>query len=255
MAAGGCTLVNVFGVTGLQVAACHKGAQDAFAHIGLHGSDGAFIETSCRVKNHTLRCRAWLWVGLCRSIHIDALRHWSDNSLKHPIDHTDMKTSEAQFREPQAKGLRPAKAHACSGWSHNEVAVQTNLYSSYVGTKAVDEGDRAQVPAGGVSQSRTGAMGQQALLHHVQKDAQRRIECTLVALQVIAQPFGRRQHPLAHWQAGADVIGQVRCGLGHAPGVTRGADATAFAGEGDQKIVTAVIATYPRKPVGKVGLS
>jgi len=82
------------------VAACHKGAQDAFAHVGLYGSDGAFIQSSRRVKNHTLRrrCRAWLWVGLRTSIRIDGLRHWSGNSLKHPINHTHMKTSEAQFR-------------------------------------------------------------------------------------------------------------------------------------------------------------
>ncbi|MCW2314198.1 hypothetical protein [Rhodoferax antarcticus] len=31
---------HVFGVTGLNVAACHKGAQDAFAHEGSHCSDG-----------------------------------------------------------------------------------------------------------------------------------------------------------------------------------------------------------------------
>jgi len=47
------------------------------------------------------------------------------------------------------------------------------------------------------------------------------------------------------------VVGQVRCGLGHTPGVARWADAAALAGEGDQKVVTAVIATYPRKAVGK----
>jgi len=47
------------------------------------------------------------------------------------------------------------------------------------------------------------------------------------------------------------VVGQVRCGLGHAPGVARGADAAALAGEGDQKIVTAVVTADSRKAVGK----
>ena len=71
VAAGSCALDHVFSVTGLQVAACLKGAQDAFAHVGLHGSDGAFIKTSCCMKNHTLRCR--LRVDLRSSIRIDAL--------------------------------------------------------------------------------------------------------------------------------------------------------------------------------------
>ena len=180
-----------------------------------------------------------------------------------------MKTSEAQFREPQAKGQSPAKqakrsfvslrrkdearqsAHGCSGWNHNEIAVQTNLYSSYVGTKPVDESDRTQVQTGWVTLCRTGAMGLQTLLHHAQEDTQCPIECAFVALQVVAQTLGHRQHPLAHWQAGKDVIGQMRCGLGHSPGVARGADATALAGEGDKKAVPAIVATHPCKAVGK----
>jgi hypothetical protein len=43
----------------------------------------------------------------------------------------------------------------------------------------------------------------------------------------------------------------VRCGLGHAPGVAAGAGPAAFAGDGDQKVVTAVVATHPLKAVGK----
>jgi len=38
---------------------------------------------------------------------------------------------------------------------------------------------------------------------------------------------------------------------GHSPGVARGADATAFAGEGDKKVVPAIVATHPCKAVGK----
>ncbi len=40
-------------------------------------------------------------------------------------------------------------------------------------------------------------------------------------------------------------------GLGHAPGVARGADPTAFAGEGDQEVVAALIAPRPREAVGQ----
>ena len=131
------------------------------------------------------------------------------------INHTDVKTSEAQFREPQAKGRSLAKqakrsfvsrrrkgqarqsAHACSGWSHNKVAVQTNSDSSYVGTEAVNEGDRTQV------------------------------------------------------QAGENVVRQVRCGLGHSAHVARVADPTAFAGEGHQVVMPTVVTAGAPKAVGK----
>jgi len=161
--AGSCTLVNVFSVTGLNVAACQKGAQDALAHVGLHGIDGALIETNCSVKNHTLRCR----VGLCSSS-IDALRlrHWASNSLKHPIDDTDVKV---------------------------HIRVQA-------GAKAVDESDGAQLQVGRVSLCRTGAMALQTLLHHSKENTQRRIECALVALQAVAQPFGHLSS--THWRTG-----------------------------------------------------
>jgi len=54
------------------------------------------------------------------------------------------------------------------------------------GAKPVDEGDRTQVQTGRVTLCRTGAMGLQTLLHHAQEDTQRRIECALVTLQVVA---------------------------------------------------------------------
>jgi len=47
------------------------------------------------------------------------------------------------------------------------------------------------------------------------------------------------------------MVAQVRCGLGHAPRAARGADAAAFAGEGEKEVVPAVIATHPCKAVGK----
>ena len=50
VAAGSCALGHVFGVTGRNVAACDKGAQDAFAHIGPHCRDSTLIEPSRRMK-------------------------------------------------------------------------------------------------------------------------------------------------------------------------------------------------------------
>ncbi len=53
-AAAVCISGHVFGVTGLNVAACHEGAQDAFAHRGLHSADDLRIESSGRMKSHTV---------------------------------------------------------------------------------------------------------------------------------------------------------------------------------------------------------
>jgi len=83
---GRCTGGHVFGVMRIQVAACHKGAHDAFAHVGLNMAKDRVIESSGRKNDHTLRCR--LRVGLCSRI--DGLR-WPSKSLKHPINHTEVK--------------------------------------------------------------------------------------------------------------------------------------------------------------------
>jgi hypothetical protein len=47
------------------------------------------------------------------------------------------------------------------------------------------------------------------------------------------------------------MVGEVCRRLGHAPRVARGADAPAFAGEGDQEVVSAVVAAGTGKAVGK----
>jgi len=49
-----CISRHVFRVTGLNVAACHKGAQDAFAHVGLHLGSCRLIQSSRRMKSHTV---------------------------------------------------------------------------------------------------------------------------------------------------------------------------------------------------------
>ena len=86
------------------------------------------------------------------------------------------------------------------------------------------QGDRAQVQTVRVNLRSAGAMGVQTCAHYAQEDTQCRVERTLVALQVIAQAFADRQHPLVHWQAREYGVAQVRCSLCHAPGVARGAD-------------------------------
>ncbi len=59
---------HVFGVMRIQVPACDEGAQDAFAHVGLHFAKSGLVKSSGRVKSHTVWQR-----------------------LKHPIDHAHMK--------------------------------------------------------------------------------------------------------------------------------------------------------------------
>ena len=61
---------HVLGVMRFDVTACHKGPQDAFAHVGLHLGCCPLIESGRRVK----RDRLCIW-----------------QRLKHPIDHADMK--------------------------------------------------------------------------------------------------------------------------------------------------------------------
>jgi hypothetical protein len=47
------------------------------------------------------------------------------------------------------------------------------------------------------------------------------------------------------------VVGEVRRCLHHAPRVARGAHPPAFAGEGNQKVMPALVAAGARKAVGK----
>ena len=53
---------HVFGITCLNVAACHKGAQQAFAYVGLHLGNGGLVKSRRLVKPDARRigqgCRA-----------------------------------------------------------------------------------------------------------------------------------------------------------------------------------------------------
>ena len=119
------------------------------------------------------------------------------------------------------------------------------------GAEAVDKRHCADVQRHLVYLPRTEAVGLQALRDDPQENPQHHVEHWPVALHEVAQSLGHRQHPLAHRQAGKDVIRQVRRRLHHAPGVARGADATAFAGEGDEVVVAAIVAPGTSKAVRK----
>jgi hypothetical protein len=87
------------------------------------------------------------------------------------------------------------------------------------------------------------------------KNAQHHVEYRPVALHEVVQPFRNRQHPLAHRQAGEAVIRQVRCRLHHAPRVARGADTPAFAGIGDEVVVSTIVtrrAVLTTPPVNEI---
>ena len=47
------------------------------------------------------------------------------------------------------------------------------------------------------------------------------------------------------------MIRQLRSRLHHAPGIARGADASAFAGEGDEEVLSTIVTPRPGKAVGK----
>jgi hypothetical protein len=67
------------------------------------------------------------------------------------------------------------------------------------------------------------------LFHDAQENAQRQRLDRGIVLQVITQPLGNRQHPLADRQSRKDVVGQMGGGFNHSPRVASGTDTTALA--------------------------
>jgi hypothetical protein len=161
--------------------------------------------------------------GLCLGdgIRVDTTCRVEDDarlgSLKHPIDHADM-----------------------------EVHMLIEA-----GAETVDEGDCANVQRSPVYTCRTGAVGLQILCDHPQKNPQHHVEHCPITLHEVTQTLWHRQHPLAHRQAGKDVIRQVCRRLHHASHVARGAHTTALAGIGHKIVVPAVITPGAGKAVGK----
>ena len=88
-------------------------------------------------------------------------------------------------------------------------------------------------------------------LDHPQEDMQHGSDRSWLPFQIPAQPLGYGQHPLAHRQGWEDVIDPVGGGLGHAPGVARGADAAALAGEGHEEIVAALATACAGEAIGQ----
>jgi hypothetical protein len=119
------------------------------------------------------------------------------------------------------------------------------------GAESVNEGDGTDVQACLVHMGRTGAVGLQSLCDHPQKDAQHHAQHRSVALHEVPQPLGHGEHPLAHRQAGEDVVAQVCRRLHHPPRGARGADSPAFAGEGYKVVVPTVAAASAGKAMGK----
>jgi hypothetical protein len=112
---------------------------------------------------------------------------------------------------------------------------------------AVDEGHRAEACRG----AWTWTESTQVLLHRPQDQAQRSTLEIGIALQEVAQPPGHRQDPLAHRQRRQDVIGQMRRGRHHAPGVARWAPPPALARERDQEVVPTPPAPGPGEAMDK----
>jgi len=119
------------------------------------------------------------------------------------------------------------------------------------GAKAVDENDCANVQGRPVHLGRTGAVALQALRYDQQEDTQHHVQYRPVTLHVVAQPLRGGEHPLAHRQAGKNMIAEVCRRLHHAPGIARGADATAFAGIGDEVVVSTIVTPRLGKTVRK----
>lgn len=88
----------------------------------------------------------------------------------------------------------------------------------------MEEGHSADPGTG--ARRRAGAA--QGLLHDAQENAQRQRLDRRIVLQVITQPLGNRQHPLADRQPRKNVLGQMASGFDHSPGVASGTDTTTF---------------------------
>ena len=161
---------HLFGVSLLQQAPSDEGTQDAFLQGGLHLGHAIRIDCTGRVEDDT---RRW---GLNIGIGIDINVALAHHRLKHPIDHTNMEV---------------------------HMLVQA-------GAKAVDEGDCANVQGRIVYLRRPWAAGLQALRDDPQENTQHHVEHWPVALHEVAQALWHGQHPLAHRQAGEDVVREVR---------------------------------------------
>lgn len=147
--------------------------------------------------------------------------------------------AEVRLLETQTRGLLPKK-HPID---RDDMEVKVGVHQR---AKAVDEDDRADA-------CRAVAL-RQALPQSLFDGAQKAVQHGALqfgVIEVVAQPFREREHPLPHRQGGKDVIDQMGGGFDHAPSGARRADASALAGVGDDEIVAAVGAAGTGKAVGE----
>ncbi len=67
----------------------------------------------------------------------------------------------------------------------------------------------------------------------------------------IAKRIGQREHPLPDRDLGQHPIDEMGRGVGHAAAAAGGAEAAAFAREGDQAVVAAGVAVDAEEPMGE----
>ena len=115
----------------------------------------------------------------------------------------------------------------------------------------MEGGDCADVQRRLVHLGRLGDVGLSALRNDPRGSAQHHVQSCPVTPHEIAQPLRDGEHSLAHRQTRKDVIREVCSRLHHAPGIARGANATAFAGIGHEVIVSTIVTPRPGKAVGK----
>jgi len=113
--------------------------------------------------------------------------------------------------------------------------------------KRVDESHRAGTRIG--SRARTLCM--QVALDLLEEDAQCAIEGLPLMVKGVAQPLGKRYHPLAHRQWRQDMVDEMGRALGHAPGIAGGTDGAALTGEGEEEIMSALPTARPGETVGQ----
>jgi hypothetical protein len=115
--------------------------------------------------------------------------------------------------------------------------------------EALDEGDRAALAVDDAPLlARTPLERREDRAH---EDSQHGARERRVVGEAVAEREGQREHPLPHGNLGQHPLDQVRCRVRHAPGAARRAEASAFAGEGDDAVESALVAVDAHEAVGK----
>ena len=68
-------------------------------------------------------------------------------------------------------------------------------------------------------------------------------------MQVVTDPLGEADHPLATGNSGDEIFNEVGGCFGHFAGIARGTNTSTFTGEGDKKIVVAAFTVSAGKAV------